>query len=104
VAGKIALQFSKTGVEGGHLEVIRRCTEAANKRGKRTGVKRKTCTDDQAGPSAARGLLDEICIEDAQDFSLAELNGLLSLCCNREGVVVAGDTCQTINPESAFSL
>ena len=43
-------------------------------------------------------------MDEAQDFSPAELTSLMSLCGDSSGVTIAGDTCQTINPGSAFSF
>ena len=43
-------------------------------------------------------------MDEAQDFSPAELTALMSLCGHADGVTIAGDTCQTINPGSAFSF
>ena len=49
-------------------------------------------------------LVHEIYVDEAQDFSPAELTALMSLCAHADGVTIAGDTCQTINPGSAFSF
>ncbi|CAE7859538.1 TRANK1 [Symbiodinium necroappetens] len=49
-------------------------------------------------------LVHEIYVDEAQDFSPAELTALMSLCGHADGVTIAGDTCQTINPGSAFSF
>lgn len=48
--------------------------------------------------------LSGLYIDEAQDFSPRELVVLLSLCHNPDGVTVVGDTCQTINPGSAFNF
>ncbi|CAJ1360320.1 unnamed protein product [Effrenium voratum] len=47
-------------------------------------------------------LFSELYVDEAQDFSPAELTALISLC--RHDVMIAGDTCQTINPGSAFGF
>ncbi|CAE7681121.1 Trank1 [Symbiodinium sp. CCMP2592] len=49
-------------------------------------------------------LVHEIYVDEAQDFSPAELTALMSLCGHADGITIAGDTCQTINPGSAFSF
>ncbi|CAK9005955.1 unnamed protein product [Durusdinium trenchii] len=49
-------------------------------------------------------LFEELYVDEAQDFSPAELTALLCLCGRGDGVMIAGDTCQTINPGSAFSF
>lgn len=48
--------------------------------------------------------VDALFVDEAQDFSPAQLMLMLSFCKNPDGVTVAGDTCQTINPGSAFSF
>ncbi|CAE7243261.1 Trank1 [Symbiodinium sp. CCMP2456] len=54
--------------------------------------------------AGAGALVHEIYVDEAQDFSPAELTALMSLCGHADGVTIAGDTCQTINPGSAFSF
>ena len=49
-------------------------------------------------------LVHAIFVDEAQDFSPAELTALMSLCGSYNGITIAGDTCQTINPGSAFSF
>ena len=52
--------------------------------------------------TAARGV--QVYIDEAQDFSPAELALLISVAGDPAGVTIAGDTAQTINPGSAFSF
>lgn len=49
-----------------------------------------------------RSRLDELYVDEVQDFGPAQLMVLLQLCGRPDGVNMAGDTCQTINPGSAF--
>ncbi|CAE7852591.1 TRANK1 [Symbiodinium sp. KB8] len=44
----------------------------------------------------------EVYVDEVQDFAPTELAALLDICGDRDGFTVAGDTCQTINPGSAF--
>ena len=48
------------------------------------------------------GRVDEVYVDEVQDFAPTELAALLDICGDRDGLTVAGDTCQTINPGSAF--
>ncbi|CAE7269819.1 TRANK1 [Symbiodinium sp. CCMP2456] len=51
-------------------------------------------------PGASR--VHEVYVDEVQDFAPTELAALLDICGDRDGFTVAGDTCQTINPGSAF--
>ncbi|CAJ1447712.1 unnamed protein product [Effrenium voratum] len=46
--------------------------------------------------------VDEVFVDEVQDFAPAQLSVLLQMCSDPHGFTVAGDTCQTINPGSAF--
>ncbi|KAK3277840.1 hypothetical protein CYMTET_14180 [Cymbomonas tetramitiformis] len=48
--------------------------------------------------------LDQVYVDEAQDFAPAQLLVLLCLSGNADGYLVAGDTCQTINEGCAFSF
>ena len=48
------------------------------------------------------GRVHEVYVDEVQDFAPTELAALLDICGDRDGFTVAGDTCQTINPGSAF--
>eukprot|EP00930_Biecheleria_cincta_P071140 TRINITY_DN58675_c0_g1_i1.p1 TRINITY_DN58675_c0_g1~~TRINITY_DN58675_c0_g1_i1.p1 ORF type:complete len:1058 (-),score=173.50 TRINITY_DN58675_c0_g1_i1:88-2985(-) len=58
----------------------------------------------QRQASHASRSVEEVYIDEAQDFAPAELTVLMAFHRNRDGLTVAGDTCQTINPGSAFSF
>ena len=58
----------------------------------------------KCGGTEGKGCVDALYIDEAQDFSPAELVMMMSLCSKPNGLTVAGDTCQTINPGSAFSF
>lgn len=49
-------------------------------------------------------IADRVYVDEAQDFAPVELTVLICLCRLCEGISIAGDTCQTINPGSAFSF
>lgn len=48
--------------------------------------------------------IDSLFVDEAQDFSPTELMMLFTLCKTSDSLTVAGDTCQTINPGSAFNF
>ena len=47
---------------------------------------------------------DSLVIDEVQDFMPVMLLAVCQLCTHLEGVCLAGDTCQTINPGAAFSF
>jgi len=95
VAARVARELGHVGVSARlHMD----CQEDVKPR--RRGPKSKF----QATTTASFSGVGELYVDEAQDFSPAELIVLLSLCHDPDGVAVAGDTCQTINPGSAFSF